>query len=115
MLRHTARGTRLNRRQLLLCVTWARVAACPHPRPVEPAAGPPAPATPRGGPLSSAILYVAIVAIWAGVLIPRWLRRDSSAGSEGSDRLDDGRTTAEPGPVVTEEPSPRSRHRPGAA
>jgi hypothetical protein len=29
--------------------------------------------------LSSAILYVAIVAIWAGVLIPRWLRRDSSA------------------------------------
>jgi hypothetical protein len=31
----------------------------------------------RGGPLSSAILYVAIVAIWACVLIPRWLRRDS--------------------------------------
>ncbi len=29
--------------------------------------------------MSSAILYVAIVAIWAGVLIPRWLRRDSSA------------------------------------
>ncbi len=31
--------------------------------------------------LSSAILYAAIVAIWAGVLIPRWLRRDSSAGA----------------------------------
>ena len=30
--------------------------------------------------MSSAILYVAIVAIWAGVLIPRWLRRDSAAG-----------------------------------
>jgi len=30
--------------------------------------------------VSSAILYVAIVAIWAGVLIPRWLRRDSAAG-----------------------------------
>jgi len=29
--------------------------------------------------LSSAILYVAIVVIWACVLIPRWLRRDSSA------------------------------------
>jgi hypothetical protein len=29
--------------------------------------------------LSSAILYVAIVVIWAGVLIPRWLKRDSSA------------------------------------
>ena len=28
--------------------------------------------------MSSAILYVAIVVIWAGVLIPRWLRRDSS-------------------------------------
>jgi hypothetical protein len=27
--------------------------------------------------LSSAILYVAIVAIWACVLIPRWLRRDA--------------------------------------
>jgi hypothetical protein len=29
--------------------------------------------------LSSAILYGAIVVIWAGVLIPRWLRRESSA------------------------------------
>jgi hypothetical protein len=28
----------------------------------------------RGGPVSSAILYFAIVAIWAGVLMPRWLR-----------------------------------------
>jgi Flp pilus assembly protein TadB len=28
--------------------------------------------------VSSAILYVAIVAIWACVLIPRWLRRDTS-------------------------------------
>jgi len=28
--------------------------------------------------LSSAILYLAIIAIWAGVLIPRWLRRDTS-------------------------------------
>jgi hypothetical protein len=31
--------------------------------------------------LSSAILYVAIVVIWAGVLIPRWLRRDTSAAT----------------------------------
>ena len=30
--------------------------------------------------MSSAILYLAIVAIWACVLIPRWLRRDSAAG-----------------------------------
>jgi hypothetical protein len=28
--------------------------------------------------MSSAILYLAIIAIWAGVLIPRWLRRDSA-------------------------------------
>src|SRR6266699_6747404 len=78
MLRHTAQGARLNRLQLLLCVTWARSLACLHPRPVESAAGPPGAATPRGGPLSSAILYLAIIAIWAGVLIPRWLRRDTS-------------------------------------
>jgi hypothetical protein len=31
--------------------------------------------------VSSAILYVAIVAIWACVLIPRWLRRDSARGA----------------------------------
>jgi hypothetical protein len=30
--------------------------------------------------LSSAILYLAIVAIWACVLIPRWLKRDSARG-----------------------------------
>ena len=40
-----------------------------------------APVAPRGGLLSSAILYVAIVVIWAGVLIPRWLRRDTSAAT----------------------------------
>ena len=28
--------------------------------------------------MSSAFLYLAIIAIWAGVLIPRWLKRDSS-------------------------------------
>jgi hypothetical protein len=39
---------------------------------------------PRGGSLSSAILYVAIVAIWACVLIPRWLRRDSARPSSGT-------------------------------
>src|SRR5581483_7151771 len=41
MLRHTARGTRLSLRNLLLCVTWARAAAYPHPRSVASAAGPP--------------------------------------------------------------------------
>src|SRR5712672_605766 len=33
--------------------------------------------------MSSAILYLAIVAIWACVLIPRWLRRDSARGASG--------------------------------
>ena len=44
--------------------------------------------------MSSAILYVAIVAIWAGVLIPRWLRRDSSATAAASDQTPE---TGEPG------------------
>jgi hypothetical protein len=34
--------------------------------------------------VSSAILYVAIVVIWACVLIPRWLRRDSARGAGGA-------------------------------
>ena len=43
--------------------------------------------------MSSAILYVAIVAIWAGVLIPRWLRRDSA--SDGRNREGAAATEAE--------------------
>jgi hypothetical protein len=35
--------------------------------------------------MSSAILYLAIIAIWAGVLIPRWLRRDSARGHPEQD------------------------------
>ncbi len=35
--------------------------------------------------MSSAILYIAIVAIWAFVLIPRWLRRPHLLGGEGED------------------------------
>jgi hypothetical protein len=58
--------------------------------------------------VSSAILYVAIVAIWAGVLIPRWLRRDSA----GSGRDGENLTTAGAKPSasaeaeVTEDPAP---------
>jgi hypothetical protein len=47
--------------------------------------------------LSSAILYLAIVAIWACVLIPRWLRRGSSSVA-GYDR-----------PVTREDPESDSR------
>jgi hypothetical protein len=36
--------------------------------------------------VSSAILYVAIVAIWACVLIPRWLRRDQNQNHHHSER-----------------------------
>ena len=63
--------------------------------------------------MSSAILYVAIVAIWAGVLIPRWLRRDSAAGGRGSEDL----STAEAKPEVAEEPAtaPAPRRREDAA
>jgi hypothetical protein len=52
--------------------------------------------------LSSAILYVAIVAIWAGVLIPRYLRRDTSdRGVVPDDAAAEEETTAE-----EEEPAP---------
>jgi len=66
--------------------------------------------------VSSAILYVAIVAIWAGVLIPRWLRRDSSSSSSTEQADDDVGTAqpaaAEPEPEpAKEEPAPRPRRR----
>jgi len=35
----------------------------------------------RGCPLSSAVLYLAIVAIWAVILLPAWIRRPRSARS----------------------------------
>ncbi len=50
--------------------------------------------------MSSAILYVAIVAIWAIVLIPRWLKRDSSA--EAAVEAD----AAEETPAAEEQPAP---------
>jgi hypothetical protein len=54
--------------------------------------------------LSSAILYVAIVVIWACVLIPRWLRRDSSASGSGTAEQAEGGAVAETG--AEEEPVP---------
>ena len=55
--------------------------------------------------MSSAILYVAIVAIWAGVLIPRWLRRDSAASERYSEDLSAAEAHAEP----DAEPAPPPR------
>jgi hypothetical protein len=67
--------------------------------------------------LSSAILYVAIVAIWAGVLIPRWLRRDSSASEAAVEDVtsdpavsdDSAGAQAGPGRRGREEDAPRAR------
>ena len=56
--------------------------------------------------MSSAILYVAIVAIWAGVLIPRWLRRDSAASQRAGEELT--RAEAEPATAAAE-PAPPPR------
>ncbi len=51
--------------------------------------------------MSSAILYLAIIAIWACVLIPRWLRRDSAHGAAAA------QTTAHaPAPPVDADPVP---------
>ena len=60
--------------------------------------------------MSSAILYVAIVAIWAGVLIPRWLRRDSAGSQRASEDLTraDAETSA---PAEVAEPAPPPRRR----
>jgi hypothetical protein len=43
--------------------------------------------------LSSAFLYVGIVAIWAFVLVPRWIRRSSSEGQLGRENLDADRVS----------------------
>jgi hypothetical protein len=62
----------------------------------------------RGGELSSAILYVAIVVIWACVLIPRWLRRDSSAAVPESDGASSSSSSSVGSvePEVEESPEP---------
>ena len=50
--------------------------------------------------MSSAILYLAIVAIWACVLIPRWLRRDTARGAAAAE------TAAVPVPAGHADPAP---------
>ncbi|MFF5260847.1 hypothetical protein ACFY4C_18060 [Actinomadura viridis] len=77
--------------------------------------------------MSSAVLYLAIVAVWAVVLVPMWLRRDSE--STGISRLLHKRAPEEevtepetgehvPGPASEPEASPEApsepaRRRPG--
>ena len=63
--------------------------------------------------MSSAILYVAIVAIWAGVLIPRWLRRDTSASEQAIDETSAPAEVPDDPPGAEERPRrPRPRPRP---
>lgn len=61
--------------------------------------------------MSSAILYVAIVAIWAGVLIPRWLRRDSATSQRASEDLTRADTETSASDEVAAEPAPLPRRR----
>jgi hypothetical protein len=52
--------------------------------------------------VSSAILYLAIVVIWACVLIPRWLRRDSARGASNEPDVTISGDTI-PGEVVSDD------------
>ncbi|MFC6884540.1 MULTISPECIES: hypothetical protein [Actinomadura] len=69
--------------------------------------------------MSSAVLYLAIVAVWAIVLVPMWLRRDGEA--TGIHRLLHKRPAEEEPAASEEEPAeppaeqPRPRPRPGRA
>jgi hypothetical protein len=69
------------------------------------------PSAPGGDRLSSAILYAAIIAIWAGVLIPRWLKRSAIVFAETSDASDafGEQPVAEAPAEVVEEPPARRR------
>jgi hypothetical protein len=65
--------------------------------------------------VSSAILYVAIVAIWIGVLVPRWLKHENShSGSAGLRRLSRhfgaGRPDDEDAPRAGFDPEGRPRY-----
>ena len=58
----------------------------------------------RGDPVSSAILYLAIVAIWACVLVPRWLRRPHEQSSDQK-TVFESYDSGEPEPADTGEPA----------
>jgi hypothetical protein len=58
--------------------------------------------------MSSAILYLAIVAIWACVLIPRWLRRDSARGAAAAQAA-----AQAPAPSLEEGPAEQAGLAPG--
>ena len=54
--------------------------------------------------MSSAILYLAIIVIWACVLIPRWLRRDSARAAATPDTAaDDSSVTGPPADAASQD------------
>jgi hypothetical protein len=55
--------------------------------------------------MSSAILYLAIVAIWACVLIPRWLRRDSARSAAAPATTETSMTAGFSGAAEPEAPA----------
>ncbi|MGW5413606.1 hypothetical protein [Actinomadura geliboluensis] len=57
--------------------------------------------------MSSTVLYLAIVAVWAVVLVPMWLRRDTEAS--GISRLLHKRDDEAEEPEETAAPEPRRR------
>ena len=67
--------------------------------------------------MSSAILYLAIVAIWACVLIPRWLKRDSARGAAAPVAPPAPAEPAQPDDDATEDPdeAPRPAQAPARA
>jgi hypothetical protein len=58
-----------------------------------------------GGAVSSAVLYLAIVALWAVVLVPMWLRRDNEAARPGLSWLPHRRPMMRPEYATTEHPA----------
>ncbi|NVI89787.1 hypothetical protein HUX53_21505, partial [Actinomadura sp. BRA 177] len=59
--------------------------------------------------MSSAVLYLAIVAVWAIVLVPMWLRRDTE--TTGISRLLHKRPEEDDEELPDEVPEPRPRRR----
>ncbi len=57
--------------------------------------------------LSSAILYIGIVAIWAFVLVPKWLRRDHALPDAEADSDADGLPDTASGPAARARPDSR--------
>ncbi|HZB32777.1 MAG TPA: hypothetical protein VE465_21645 [Streptosporangiaceae bacterium] len=55
--------------------------------------------------MSSAVLYLAIVALWAVVLVPMWLRRDNEAARPGLSWLPHRRPTMLPEYAAAEHPA----------